>query len=139
MLGGDVFVIERHDVQALGELKKSVQVLVVANGRRGHCCHGGYVLTLGQNTEFEAQGGSGRSHHSCELAAANNANYWKSHKVQPTEPVAGSLILPLSGTVFCRGVGQYRASHSPLKGGSRKSALKWVRPIGPLFNGHGGS
>src|SRR4051812_33881955 len=89
-----MLMVERQHVQALGELEEGVQVLVIADRGCGHGGNSRNVHALSQNSEFEAQGGSGRSHHSCELAAANNANYWKSHKVQPTEPAAGSRILP---------------------------------------------
>ncbi len=99
MVGGDVLVVEGHHVQALGELQQGVQVLVVTDRGVGHGGDGGNVFAFGQDTEFEAQGGGGWGHHARKLAAANHADYWKSHMCQPTEkrarlPASAALKRP---------------------------------------------
>ncbi|MEN3344521.1 MAG: hypothetical protein V7635_1097, partial [Arthrobacter sp.] len=69
------------------------------------------VFSLGQDTEFEAEGGGGWGHHAGKLAAANNADYWKSHKDQPTESLAVSRLLPCTAPEPA-GFGRLRAGSS---------------------------
>ncbi|GAA4043163.1 hypothetical protein GCM10023063_31830 [Arthrobacter methylotrophus] len=97
VLRGNVFVVERHDVQAFGEREQGRQILIVANGSRCHGRDRRNVLAFSEDSEFKTKGGCGWCHHSCELAAAHYANYRKIHKVQPTEPVTGSLTLLPAG------------------------------------------
>jgi hypothetical protein len=63
VLGGDVFVVEGHHIQALGELAQRVQILVVADRSVSHGRDRGDVFCLGQDTEFEAKGYCTGGHH----------------------------------------------------------------------------
>jgi hypothetical protein len=70
-----------------------LQVRVVADRGVNHGRDCRDVLAFGENTELKAQGGRGGGHHSGKLAAANNTDYRKSHKSQPTENLTGTRLL----------------------------------------------
>ncbi|GIU55279.1 hypothetical protein NicSoilC12_10280 [Arthrobacter sp. NicSoilC12] len=109
---GDVFVVEGQDVEAAGELEQMLQVLVVADRGVSHGRDCGDVLAFGENTELKAQGGRGRGHHAGKLAAANNTDYRKSHKSQPTENLTGTRLLGIGKRGNGAGTG---VSHPPAR------------------------
>jgi hypothetical protein len=73
------------------------------------------------------------------LAAANNANYWKSHNVQPTEQAARSLILALYCLPFGGAHGLLWVFSQAVPGHRRQIGAKINLAHRPIFNGHGGS
>jgi hypothetical protein len=96
------------------------------------------VLAMGEDTELKAQGGGGRGHHAGKLAAANNTDYRKSHKPQPTENLTGTRLFGLAGARTGRrggsgdrpGTARRRVrsepSHRPGRADSRETTLKWA-------------
>ena len=92
---GHMLVVERQHVHAAGKLEQVLEVVVVADRGVGHGGDGRDVLAFGKNTELKTQGGGGRGHHAGQLAAANDADYWKSHRSQPTENLTGTRAMRL--------------------------------------------
>ena len=118
---GDMFVVEGQHVQAAGELEQMLQVLVVADRGVGHGRDCGDVLAFGENTELKAQGGRGRGHHAGKLAAANNTDYRKSHKSQPTENLTGTRLSGIGKRGNAAGTVPTRPGR-PARSGSRRAA-----------------
>ena len=70
-------MIERDDVDALGEFENRLRIVVVANPNVVD--HQGRAVTLGrcQHANVDAQGNCGLLCHPCKLTSADDPNRWE--------------------------------------------------------------